>query len=77
MSGAKRDTSRSAAEPETSREVTRPELDHQEPKELPFREGTLDRIVERAEAEPTPEEVAATAADGRPRATGKEPGHDG
>ena len=40
--------------------VTRPELHRQDPKELPFREGTMDALVRKAEADPTPEEVIAT-----------------
>ena len=42
-------------------EIAEPELHRQEPKELPFREGTMDRIVEDAEADPTPAEIVATA----------------
>ena len=41
-------------------EVTGPELRRQEPKELPFREGTMDALVRDAQDDPTPEEVVAT-----------------
>lgn len=42
-------------------EITRPELRRQDAKELPRREGTFEALVEQAEADPTPEEVVATA----------------
>lgn len=48
-------------------EPTEPDLERPEPKELPFREGTMDALVREAEADPTPEEVVATTLEDRKR----------